>query len=155
MGSEMCIRDSARDAQAPNPDARRKVSGSAYKISSQHAYHHGTLLLDADLGRMRLLRRTSGAKITSRAVDSVSSPVANLRATFPERAAQLTPQAVFEAIRGAFAAHYGEAHTTLVDERGVCFAVVRCKRAADRLKYGLRRELGCALGERRAQIGDR
>lgn len=106
----------ARDAHTPSPDARRKVSGSAYKISSQHAYHHGTLLLDADLGRMRLLRRTSGAKITSRAVDSVSSPVANLRSTFPERAAQLTPQAVFEAIRDAFATQYGATHTTLVDE---------------------------------------
>ncbi|WFC94965.1 lipoate--protein ligase [Malassezia brasiliensis] len=107
----------AREANYPAEDARRKVSGSAYKISSQHAYHHGTLLLDADLGRMRLLRRTSGAKITSRAVDSVSSPVANLRSTFPERAAQLTPQAVFEVIRDAFATQYGAAHTTLVDER--------------------------------------
>ncbi|WFD01440.1 lipoate--protein ligase [Malassezia obtusa] len=107
----------ARDAHAPTLEARRKISGSAYKISSQHAYHHGTLLLHADVARMRLLRRAGGASITTKGVDSVSSPVANLAETFPHRAAHLGADAVTAAIGAAFARAYGGADTTYVDER--------------------------------------
>ncbi|WFC98952.1 lipoate--protein ligase [Malassezia yamatoensis] len=105
-----------RNTQIPSLDARRKVSGSAYKISSQHAYHHGTLLLDADLGKMHLLKRQSKFPITSKGVDSVSSPVANLCEVFPEQAASLIPSQVFQVITDTFSERYGGASVKYVDE---------------------------------------
>lgn len=106
----------ARDASNATPEARRKVSGSAYKIISQRAYHHGTLLLDADLGRMRFLKRSGGAAITSKGIDSVPSPVANLAATFQTHAHRLRPDHVYQAIAAAFAEKYGAGDTHDVDE---------------------------------------
>lgn len=57
-----------------------KVSGSAYKITSGRAYHHGTMLIStglADLGG--LLRASDGASsIVGKGVESVRSKVGNL-----------------------------------------------------------------------------
>jgi lipoate---protein ligase len=58
----------------------RKVSGSAYRITGDKAYHHATLLVNADtaaLGRMLHSRITI---VSSRATPSVPSPVTNLSA---------------------------------------------------------------------------
>eukprot|EP00127_Corallochytrium_limacisporum_P001023 Clim_evm22s34 gene=Clim_evmTU22s34 len=57
-----------------------KVSGSAYKIG-RNAYHHCTLLIDADLNGLRgLLRHPFGetAEWRSKGVESVRSPVTNV-----------------------------------------------------------------------------
>ncbi|KAI8070501.1 hypothetical protein BC940DRAFT_236025 [Gongronella butleri] len=59
-----------------------KVSGSAYKLISARAYHHGTMLIDADT---RLLKGCLSKKymnkdgMESKGVASVPSPVTNLR----------------------------------------------------------------------------
>ncbi|KAJ2723342.1 hypothetical protein GGI07_002695 [Coemansia sp. Benny D115] len=58
----------------------RKVSGSAYKLTSSRAFHHGTMLIDADLDRLNgCLRSPAAAEITALGVDSVRSTVVNLR----------------------------------------------------------------------------
>lgn len=58
-----------------------KVSGSAYKLARDRAYHHGTLLLAADLGNIDKLLR-SPLKILNAdkfgGVSSVPSPVTNI-----------------------------------------------------------------------------
>ncbi len=56
-----------------------KISGSAQTIKRGRLLHHGTLLFDADLGALRELLRPTTGMITSRAVKSVRSPVANIR----------------------------------------------------------------------------
>jgi lipoate-protein ligase A len=57
----------------------RKVSGSAYKITRERSYHHGTMLLSTDLSRVSaLLRSPAAAYITARGVASVPSPVTNI-----------------------------------------------------------------------------
>lgn len=58
-----------------------KVSGSAYKIINKRAYHHGTMLIDADIDRLKGCLSKTGQKITivSKGVESVPSPVTNLR----------------------------------------------------------------------------
>ena len=43
------------DLLVATPDGDRKVSGSAYRETHDRGFHHGTLLLDADLGRPRPL----------------------------------------------------------------------------------------------------
>ncbi|KAJ2377406.1 hypothetical protein GGI05_006873, partial [Coemansia sp. RSA 2603] len=57
-----------------------KVSGSAFKLTSKRAMHHGTMLIDADLDRLNgCLRSQAYDEIEALGVDSVRSSVANLR----------------------------------------------------------------------------
>lgn len=61
---------------------QQKVSGSAYKITSSRAYHHGTMLIDADTETLKncLSKKRMPIKgIVSKGVASVPSPVTNLR----------------------------------------------------------------------------
>jgi len=49
-----------------------KVSGSAYKISKDIAYHHGTMLLGADLEQLRMALKVEGRMmLRDQGVDSV------------------------------------------------------------------------------------
>jgi lipoate-protein ligase A len=34
---------------------QKKISGSAYKVNGKWSYHHGTMLIDADIKQMALL----------------------------------------------------------------------------------------------------
>lgn len=57
-----------------------KVSGSAYKIINKRAYHHGTMLIDADTATLKgCLSKKGKTGIVSKGVESVPSPVTNLR----------------------------------------------------------------------------
>lgn len=58
--------------------AGQKVSGSAFQLHKDFAVHHGTLLIDADLGRLHDLLRSPFRITESRAVASVPSPVTNI-----------------------------------------------------------------------------
>ncbi|KAJ9071513.1 hypothetical protein DSO57_1036140 [Entomophthora muscae] len=55
-----------------------KVSGSAYKVSGNKAYHHGTMLLNADLRRLSKVLKPFEVEITTKGIESVRSPVTNL-----------------------------------------------------------------------------
>ena len=57
-----------------------KVSGSAYKVSKDIAYHHGTMLLGSNLGELRKALRVDGrVMIRDKGVDSVrANHVANV-----------------------------------------------------------------------------
>lgn len=56
-----------------------KISGSAYKISKGRSYHHGTMLLNANLDVLRgvLARDPSLGVIETQSIDLVKSPVTN------------------------------------------------------------------------------
>ena len=92
----------------------RKVSGSAYKLANRRAYHHGTLLLAADLQRMSMLKQRR-THIESKAVASVPSPVANLVDTFPAHAQRLTWPNLVDAIHAEFERTYGSSKRIDVD----------------------------------------
>lgn len=92
----------------------RKVSGSAYKLASGRAYHHGTLLLQANLQRMSVLKQRR-THIASKAVASVPSPVANLVDTFPAHAERLVWPCVLSGIRAEFERMYGASEMVNVD----------------------------------------
>ncbi|CAE6535154.1 unnamed protein product [Rhizoctonia solani] len=61
----------------------KKVSGSAYKIINKRAYHHGTMLINAQLDRLGDLLRNTKTSLHTKGVESVRSPVANLASFSP------------------------------------------------------------------------
>jgi lipoate---protein ligase len=55
-----------------------KVSGNAFKITKRFALHHGTLLLNSNLGRLKNFLTPDLSSIATKAVESVRSRVINL-----------------------------------------------------------------------------
>jgi lipoate-protein ligase A len=89
----------------------RKISGSAYCYRRDKVMHHGTVLLDANLPRMREALIPDLPDVETRAVASVPMPVANLaelRGGMP--ASQVVDQLVH-----SIASRWGGAHTGLYD----------------------------------------
>lgn len=56
----------------------RKVSGNAFRLTRRRALHHGTLLLAADLDRLRAGLAPMDLGIQTRAIQSRRAPVTNL-----------------------------------------------------------------------------
>jgi len=56
-----------------------KVSGSAYKLSGQRAFHHGTLLINVDMNALQHYLNPNKAKLKSKGVESVRARVLNLK----------------------------------------------------------------------------
>ncbi|MFA5570801.1 MAG: lipoate--protein ligase [Sphaerochaetaceae bacterium] len=57
---------------------QRKVSGSAFKMGAKKAFHHGTLLINADMGKLPTYLTPDKEKLHAKGVRSVASRVANL-----------------------------------------------------------------------------
>ena len=81
----------------------RKFSGSAFQRSRTRALHHGTILIDSDLGKLARYLRPSKRKLSAKGVDSVSSRVCNLKALNPG----LSIAAMEGALLAAFEGEYG------------------------------------------------
>jgi lipoyltransferase 1 len=56
-----------------------KISGSAARLSQNFAYHHCTLLFNANIDKMRLLKSNLAERIVTKATPSVRSKVINLK----------------------------------------------------------------------------
>ena len=56
----------------------KKVSGSAFKLTSRKAFHHGTLLVNTDLERLTRYLKPEKKEMEARGITSVRSEVANL-----------------------------------------------------------------------------
>lgn len=81
----------------------RKFSGNAFYRDGHHAYHHGTLLVDADMERMGRYLNPDKTKLAAKGVDSVRSRVVNLRELVPD----LTIPVLKEHMARAFEKVYG------------------------------------------------
>ncbi|KAI8815133.1 hypothetical protein BJ742DRAFT_782466 [Cladochytrium replicatum] len=57
----------------------KKVSGSAYKLVNNRAYHHGTMLIDTDLDALRRYLKPPNRNLVGKGVESVRSEVTRLR----------------------------------------------------------------------------
>ncbi|WP_421714602.1 lipoyl protein ligase domain-containing protein, partial [Aeromonas media] len=71
------------DLLVATADGDRKVSGSAYRETQDRGFHHGTLLLDADLGRLANYLNPDPKKLAAKGITSVRSRVANLCELLP------------------------------------------------------------------------
>ncbi|MDM5139630.1 lipoate--protein ligase A [Aeromonas bestiarum] len=92
------------DLLVATPDGERKVSGSAYRETHDRGFHHGTLLLDADLGRLANYLNPDPKKLAAKGISSVRSRVANLCELLPG----IDHNQLSHALCEAFFAHYGE-----------------------------------------------
>lgn len=78
----------------------KKVSGAAYRISRDRSYHHGTLLINSDLSRLRrLLKSPLKHGLTALGTASLPSSVTNLNNHY---SGDLPVDAVVEAITERF-----------------------------------------------------
>ena len=80
-----------------------KFSGNAFYQSKGHAYHHGTLLISADMEKLQRYLSPSKAKLQAKGVASVRSRVINLQELSP----CLTCQTMKQHMRRAFEEVYG------------------------------------------------
>ena len=85
-------------------DEMRKFSGSAYKETKDRGFHHGTLLLSADLSRLANYLNPDPKKLQSKGITSVRSRVTNLNEIKPN----IDHESVSDAIINAFCEHFGE-----------------------------------------------
>ncbi|POG24489.1 lipoate--protein ligase [Aeromonas bestiarum] len=92
------------DLLVATQDGERKVSGSAYRETQDRGFHHGTLLLDADLGRLANYLNPDPKKLAAKGISSVRSRVANLCELLPG----IDHNQLSHALCEAFFAHYGE-----------------------------------------------
>jgi lipoate-protein ligase A len=88
----------AQRSGGQNRSGDRKVSGSAYRETMDRGFHHGTLLLNADLSRLANYLNPDQKKLQAKGITSVRGRVANLVELLPG----ITHQQVCEAIQEAF-----------------------------------------------------
>ena len=87
-----------------------KFSGNAFYKTKLGAYHHGTLLIAADMDKLSRYLSPSKAKLQAKGVASVRSRVINLTELNPE----LTVDAMKQYMEKAFGAVYGLETTQVV-----------------------------------------
>lgn len=87
----------------------QKFSGNAFYHAQGHAYHHGTLLVDADMEKLSRYLTPSKAKLASKGVSSVRSRVTNLKTLCPS----LTIEILKSQLWLAFQSVYGLPSTPL------------------------------------------
>lgn len=78
----------------------RKFSGNAFYKRGDHCYHHGTILIDADMQNMSKYLNVSQDKLKANSVSSVKSRVINLK--------ELNDEVNVENITAALVAAFGE-----------------------------------------------
>ena len=81
----------------------QKFSGNAFYNNKTHAYHHGTLLINADMDKLSRYLSPSKAKLQSKGVASVRSRVVNLKELSPA----LTVESMKTYMQQAFEEVYG------------------------------------------------
>lgn len=85
-------------------NGERKFSGSAYRETHDRGFHHGTLLLQADLSRLANYLNPDPKKLQAKGITSVRARVTNLS----EIKADIDHLQVCDAIMQAFFAYYQE-----------------------------------------------
>lgn len=92
------------DLVVKTPQGDRKVSGSAYRETKDRGFHHGTLLLNADLSRLENYLNPDKKKLQAKGITSVRGRVTNLVELLPG----ISHERICEAVTEAFFSHYGE-----------------------------------------------
>ncbi len=92
------------DLVVPQEEGERKISGSAYKETKDRGFHHGTLLINANLSRLANYLNPDPKKLQAKGITSVRSRVTNL----VELKTDITHEKLCETITESFFEYYGE-----------------------------------------------
>jgi lipoate-protein ligase A len=87
-----------------------KFSGNAFCFRKDSAFHHGTILIGADMGKLSRYLTVSKDKIASKGVESVRSRVCNLK----ERNPEIDVERVADALKICFEREYGKCEPLVV-----------------------------------------
>jgi lipoate-protein ligase A len=90
----------------------KKFSGSAFKETKDRAFHHGTLLINANLGNLANYLNPSVKKLQSKGIASVRARVTNLVDSNPKINHELLSQAI---IAEFFKAHGSQCEIEILD----------------------------------------
>lgn len=82
----------------------KKISGSAFRHTAKSSFHHGTLLVNADMGKLANYLSPNPHKLQAKGIKSVQSRVANLIDFAPN----INNEAICQAIIDAFCAYHGQ-----------------------------------------------
>lgn len=80
----------------------RKFSGNAFCFRKNSAYHHGTILVSADIDKLSKYLQVSTEKISSKGVKSVGSRVVNLAELKPGLDIETVAETMISAFRNAY-----------------------------------------------------
>lgn len=106
----------------------RKFSGNAFYHSGGRAYHHGTLLVDADMEKLSRYLTPPKAKLEAKGVSSVRSRVTNLKELCPG----LTCDILRKKMAEAFGVVYGAtAEVLILDESAITVISQDAQKFAD------------------------
>ncbi|MDD0853052.1 lipoate--protein ligase [Halobacteriovorax sp. GB3] len=73
-----CEASGRNDMVVLTDEGEKKISGSAFKETKDRAFHHGTLLIDADLTKLSKYLNPNKKKLESKGIKSVRARVTNL-----------------------------------------------------------------------------
>lgn len=79
-----------------------KFSGNAFYKKGGCCYHHGTLMVDVDLGELSRYLTVSKEKLKAKGVDSVKARVVNLKSYAPDLTIDLLKEKLFEAFEEVY-----------------------------------------------------
>lgn len=85
----------------------RKFSGNAFYFSGKGAYHHGTILVDTDFGKLVTYLQVSKEKIKSKGIESVRSRVINLKELKPDLTIEKMKEAMADSFKRFYIDEYG------------------------------------------------
>ncbi|MDO9183183.1 MAG: lipoate--protein ligase [Bacteriovorax sp.] len=77
------------DLLVDTQDGEKKFSGSAFKETKDRSFHHGTLLINADMNKLGQYLNPDKKKLESKGITSVRARVINLQEVCPEITHQL------------------------------------------------------------------
>lgn len=92
------------DILVDDSEGAKKISGSAFKEAKDRSFHHGTLLIDADLTKLGKYLNPNKKKLESKGIKSVRSRVSNL-VKFNDK---ISHDSLTQVIIKKFFSHYGE-----------------------------------------------
>ncbi len=124
----------------------KKISGQAFCLRANACYHHGTILINSDVERMRSALSPPKLKLQSKGVASVVSRVGNLTDWHPDVTVGSVKAALAEAFREFYSGY-------TVDEKSVDLADPRIVDMADKLSskewvWGKNPKAKCSIEKR-------
>jgi len=90
------------DILVSTDDGEKKISGSAFKETKDRSFHHGTVLINADMTKLGMYLNPNVKKLQSKGITSVRARVTNLA----ELNSSINHDAVCERIIKEFFNHY-------------------------------------------------